>query len=104
MYNSLHQLPKSTQHLPYNGKRIFLKFYNRGLKMTRSDVHATQLAWIAVKRKYYKHNGQWVPYADDNEFDTTTTDESDNDDESNETTTTINDDDTTTTAESSETD
>ncbi|ABI35803.1 ChaB2 [Ectropis obliqua nucleopolyhedrovirus] len=66
-------LPVSTLHLPYHGKRIFLKYYTQCLERCMTKKGATKVAWSAVKRKYYKKNGIWVAFADDNDFDTTTT-------------------------------
>ncbi|AKC91712.1 chaB2 [Lambdina fiscellaria nucleopolyhedrovirus] len=64
-------LPLSARQLPYNGKRIYIKFYNKTLKMCRFDEAAHNVAWTAVKRKYYKRKGQWVAFADANDYDTT---------------------------------
>jgi cation transport regulator ChaB len=73
MFTNLTELPPSTRNLPYHGKRIFMKFFNRALKKYNSDKEATKVAWQAVKRKYYKHNDQWLSRPDANDEDTTTT-------------------------------
>ncbi|QHB21696.1 ChaB-2 [Artaxa digramma nucleopolyhedrovirus] len=80
---TFNDLPLSTRHLPFHGKRIFLKFYTKSVSMHMSKSDACTVAWAAVKRKYYKNNNhQWIAYADDNEFDTTPDDECTDDDES----------------------
>ncbi|ABY65759.1 chaB2 [Orgyia leucostigma nucleopolyhedrovirus] len=76
-------LPRLTSALPYHGKRIFFKFYNRGIRMGLSAESARRVAWVAVKRKYYKVDGCWLPYLDDNDFDTTDDDDDDNDNNDN---------------------
>nr|WRQ96853.1 ChaB-Like [Mamestra configurata nucleopolyhedrovirus B]WRQ97014.1 macoB127 [Mamestra configurata nucleopolyhedrovirus B] len=75
MYTSISGLPTSTQKLPYNGKIIYMKFFNRAYEKYHSDATADKLAWQAVRRKYVKHNHTWVPRVDANSYDTTTTDE-----------------------------
>ncbi|AUF81574.1 chaB [Malacosoma neustria nucleopolyhedrovirus] len=87
------QLPNSTQCLPLEGRRIFKKFYIRGLEMTRSNTAATRIAWMAVKRKYVQIDDRWVPRADANEHDTTTDDDTTTTDEETTTSTTSSDDD-----------
>ncbi|CDG72440.1 Unknown (Ac60) [Spodoptera exigua multiple nucleopolyhedrovirus] len=77
MYNNISELPASTRVLPIEGKRIYMKFFNRAYEKYRSDATAAQIAWQAVKRKYIKVNGEWVPRSDANEYDTTTTDDDD---------------------------
>ncbi|ADB84394.1 ChaB2 [Apocheima cinerarium nucleopolyhedrovirus] len=68
---SMQNLPQSTQSLPFHGKRIFHKYYVKSLNMNISTNDAAKVAWSAVRRKYYKSGGLWVPFVDDNEFDTT---------------------------------
>jgi cation transport regulator ChaB len=89
------QLPNSIQCLPVEGRRIFKKFYIRGLEMTRSNAAATRIAWMAVKRKYVQIDDRWVPRADANEHDTTTDDDTTTatDDETTSSTTSDDDDD-----------
>ncbi|ACI47471.1 unknown [Spodoptera litura nucleopolyhedrovirus II] len=79
MYNNISELPASTRVLPIEGKRIYMKFFNRAYEKYRSDATAAQIAWQAVKRKYIKVDGVWVPRSDANEYDTTTTEEDDTD-------------------------
>ncbi|QWO71583.1 ChaB2 [Orgyia pseudotsugata single capsid nuclopolyhedrovirus] len=71
---TISDLPRLTHTLPFHGRRIFLKFYNRGMRMGLSKQAANRVAWVAVKKKYYKIDGCWLPYADDNYFDTTSSD------------------------------
>nr|AOW42879.1 ChaB2 [Lymantria dispar multiple nucleopolyhedrovirus] len=88
LFTSVLDLPTSTRALPYNGKRIYLKFYNKSIKMRNSPTTADAIAWTAVKRKYYCDRGEWLPFADANDYDTTTTEEEE--DSSTTTTTTDN--------------
>ncbi|QYC92759.1 ChaB-2 [Trabala vishnou gigantina nucleopolyhedrovirus] len=79
---SITNLPISTQNLPYNGKRIFLKFYIKSLNMGISKEDSITIAWSAVQRKYYLSNdGQWLAYSDANCYDTTDDEENSNDDD-----------------------
>ncbi|ADD73768.1 ORF59 [Lymantria xylina nucleopolyhedrovirus] len=75
-FASVLDLPSSTRALPYNGKRIYLKFYNKSIKMRNSPSVADAIAWTAVKRKYYCDAGEWLPFADANDYDTTPTEDS----------------------------
>ncbi|AWW14402.1 ChaB2 [Hyposidra talaca nucleopolyhedrovirus] len=75
---TLQNLPQSVAHLPHHGKRIFLKFYNKSIDLDISPMGAYRIAWSAVRRKYYKRDGVWVPYANANDYDTTSS-EDDND-------------------------
>lgn len=77
MYNSITDLPVSTQVLPYQAKRIYIKFFNRAYEKYHSDAAASRIAWQAVKRKYIRVNDEWVSRRDANEYDTTTTEEDD---------------------------
>nr|WAK98412.1 ORF62 [Lymantria dispar multiple nucleopolyhedrovirus] len=79
LFTSVLDLPTSTRTLPYNGKRIYLKFYNKSIKMRNSPTTADAIAWTAVKRKYYCDRGEWLPFADANDYDTTTTEEEEED-------------------------
>nr|QED40158.1 hypothetical protein [Spodoptera frugiperda multiple nucleopolyhedrovirus] len=81
MYNNILELPVSTRVLPVEGKRIYMKFFNRAYEKYHSDITAAQIAWQAVKRKYVKVNGEWIPRCDANEYDTTTTEDEDDDDD-----------------------
>nr|ANS70945.1 ChaB domain protein 2 [Lymantria dispar multiple nucleopolyhedrovirus] len=75
-------LPHSTRALPYNGKRIYLKFYNNSIKMGHSPSTANVIAWTAVERKYYcDQKGEWKAFRDANDYDTTTTDDDDEEEE-----------------------
>jgi hypothetical protein len=82
-------LPDSLHNLPYNGKRIFNKFYTRSLHKFNSTRIATKLAVCAVRKKYMLVNGRWQARPDANNTDTTSSSsssssssdsESDNDD------------------------
>lgn len=75
MYSSITELPASTQVLPLEGKRIFMKFFNRAYEKYHSDAAAARIAWQAVKRKYIKVGGEWVARQDANDYDTTSTEE-----------------------------
>nr|AHC69560.1 ORF-59 protein [Lymantria dispar multiple nucleopolyhedrovirus] len=86
LFTSVLDLPTSTRALPYNGKRIYLKFYNKSIKMRHSPTAADAIAWTAVKRKYYCHDGEWLPFADANDYDTTTTEEEEEEEEDSSTT------------------
>nr|AJR20337.1 ChaB-2 [Lymantria dispar multiple nucleopolyhedrovirus]AQQ80084.1 ChaB-2 [Lymantria dispar multiple nucleopolyhedrovirus] len=81
LFTSVLDLPTSTRALPYNGKRIYLKFYNKSIKMRNSPTTADAIAWTAVKRKYYCDRGEWLPFADANDYDTTTTEEEEEEEE-----------------------
>ncbi|ABL75996.1 Mv-ORF44 peptide [Maruca vitrata nucleopolyhedrovirus] len=70
-------LPKYYQNLPYNGKRIFEKFYDRSLKKYKSTQIATKLACCAVRKKYMFIDGKWQPRIDANNSDTTSTEDTD---------------------------
>lgn len=67
-------LPKCYQNLPYNGKRIFEKFYKRSLHKYKSERIATKLACCAVRKKYINLNGTWQARPDANDTDTTSID------------------------------
>lgn len=69
-------VPKRFQNLPYNGKRIFKKFYDRSLKKFKSDSVALKLAYCAVRKKYFCVNGKWKVRPDANDTDTTSIDSS----------------------------
>nr|QDE14918.1 ac60 [Lymantria dispar multiple nucleopolyhedrovirus] len=90
LFTSVLDLPTSTRALPYNGKRIYLKFYNKSIKMRHSPTAADAIAWTAVKRKYYCHDGEWLPFADANDYDTTTTEEEEEEEEEDSSTTADN--------------
>ncbi|AXS67711.1 chaB-like protein [Cryptophlebia peltastica nucleopolyhedrovirus] len=81
MYDSISELPSAVKRLPYNGRRIYMKFFNRAYKNYKSKVSANSIAWSAVKRKYYKKNYRWLAYTNDNDFDTTDTENDDYDTE-----------------------
>ncbi|AHH82627.1 ChaB2 [Buzura suppressaria nucleopolyhedrovirus] len=72
---TLQNLPQSVTHLPYHGKRIFIKFYNKSIDLDISPMGAYRIAWSAVRKKYYKHNSVWVPYANANDYDTTSSED-----------------------------
>ncbi|AKN80989.1 ChaB-A-like protein [Lonomia obliqua multiple nucleopolyhedrovirus] len=67
-------LPKKYQTLPYNGKRIFEKIYNRSLNVYKSERVALKLACCAVRKKYLFLNNTWQARPDANQSDTTSTD------------------------------
>ena len=85
MYYNVSDLPASTRVLPYQGKRIFMKFYNRSYEKYQNDVTASIIAWEAVKRKYIKVDDEWIPRCDANEYDTTTTEEEGDDTDTDDT-------------------
>ncbi|AJD09251.1 hypothetical protein [Condylorrhiza vestigialis mutiple nucleopolyhedrovirus] len=64
-------LPDTLHNLPYNGKRIFNKFYDRSLHKFKSTKVATKLAVCAVRKKYMLINGRWQVRPDANNSDTT---------------------------------
>ncbi|ALR71636.1 hypothetical protein AGNV_102 [Anticarsia gemmatalis multiple nucleopolyhedrovirus] len=64
-------LPDSLHNLPYNGKRIFNKFYDRSLQKFNSAEIATKLAVCAVRKKYMLIDGRWQARPDANDSDTT---------------------------------
>ncbi|AOT85550.1 cyun92 [Cyclophragma undans nucleopolyhedrovirus] len=68
-------LPKCYYNLPYNGKRIFEKFYERSLQKYKSKQVARQLACCAVRKKYIYINNRWHARSDANKSDTTSTEE-----------------------------
>ncbi|UZE89766.1 ChaB2 [Parapoynx stagnalis nucleopolyhedrovirus] len=74
------KLPKNYNNLPYNGKRIFEKFYNRSLEIYKSKKIALKLANCAVRKKYMYLNNIWYVRPDANDTDTTSSSESDNSD------------------------
>jgi hypothetical protein len=59
-------------NLPYHGKRIYKKVYNRSLQLYKSEQIANQLACYAVKKKYINKNGVWHTRVNANDTDTTT--------------------------------
>lgn len=69
-------LPDKLRNLPYNGKRIFYKFYERSLHKFNSAKIATKLAVCAVGKKYTFVDGQWRPRPDANDADTTSSSDS----------------------------
>nr|AFS51971.1 DekiORF94 [Dendrolimus kikuchii nucleopolyhedrovirus] len=74
-------LPRCYYNLPYNGKRIFEKFYERSLQKYKSKQVARKLACCAVRKKYIYINNQWRARSDANNTDTTSTEEEDDDDD-----------------------
>ncbi|USC25908.1 hypothetical protein [Palpita vitrealis nucleopolyhedrovirus] len=64
-------VPKCYQNLPYNGKRIFKKFYDRALQKYKSTQIAYKLACCAVRKKYMFIDGKWQTRLDANNSDTT---------------------------------
>jgi cation transport regulator ChaB len=78
------KLPKHYNILPYNGKRIFKKFYNRSLEIYKSEKIALKLANCAVRKKYMYLNNTWYVRPDANESDTTSSSDSSDTDTSSE--------------------
>ncbi|AIU41285.1 chaB [Sucra jujuba nucleopolyhedrovirus] len=70
-------LPFTVQQLPYNGKRIFIKFYNKCIQLGMSKLAAYRIAWSAVRKKYYRSDDRWLPFTDANEYDTTSSESDD---------------------------
>lgn len=70
------KLPADAKRLPYNGKRIFIKFYTRARKYS-DERGSINIAWRAVFRKYYCENNSWHAHDDANNYDTTTTTDDD---------------------------
>ncbi|AAK85618.1 hypothetical protein [Epiphyas postvittana nucleopolyhedrovirus] len=72
-------LPNKLRNLPYNGKRIFYKFYKRSLHKFNSTKIAYKLAVCAVRKKYMLIHGRWQARPDANQTDTTSSSSSDTD-------------------------
>ena len=64
-YSNIDQLPPAVRNnLPAEAQRIFVKAFNAryaDLKPGQSEVSAFKIARSAVKRKYEKRDGKWVP-------------------------------------------
>jgi cation transport regulator len=59
------QLPSSVQsHLPAHAQDIYREAFNHSWEQYgRDEVAAVRVAWAAVKRRYEKRQGLWVPKA-----------------------------------------
>lgn len=77
--NFIDKLPKNYISLPYNGKRIFKKFYYRSLQKYKSERIALKLACCAVRKKYIYLNNRWHVRSDANNSDTTSSSENNSD-------------------------
>lgn len=62
-YASNDQLPPSVQrHLPPHAQDIFRGAFNRAYEDYGGDEErAFRIAWAAVKRRYEKIDGEWMP-------------------------------------------
>jgi cation transport regulator len=58
-YSSIKDLPSSTDGLPAQAKRLFLRVFNAALKEYGNESSAFAVAWSAVKRAYEKKDGEW---------------------------------------------
>jgi cation transport regulator len=57
------QLPPSVQsRLPHHAQDIYREAFNHAwTEYGRDEVAAVRVAWAAVKRRYEKRQGVWVP-------------------------------------------
>ncbi|HEY9756455.1 MAG TPA: ChaB family protein [Oculatellaceae cyanobacterium] len=64
-YSSIFELPVSVRHsLPEHAQEIFMMAFNSAYEEQRFDeVRAFKIAWAAVKRRYEKREGKWIPKA-----------------------------------------
>ncbi|HEY9683034.1 MAG TPA: ChaB family protein [Oculatellaceae cyanobacterium] len=64
-YSSIFELPESVRHsLPEHAQEIFMMAFNSAYEEQRFDeVRAFKIAWAAVKKRYEKSEGKWVPKA-----------------------------------------
>ena len=62
-YVSIEELPVSVRaHLPPRAQDLFRKVFNNAFEEHDHDeARAFRIAWGAVKRRYEKIDGQWVP-------------------------------------------
>jgi cation transport regulator len=64
-YGDNSQLPLSVSgRLPVHAQDIYREAFNHAwLEYGQDEVVATRVAWAAVKRRYEKRRGRWVPLA-----------------------------------------
>ncbi len=63
-YATNSELPPGVRnHLPTHAQDIFREAFNHALVQYRNESTARRVAWAAVKRRYVKANGDWVPKA-----------------------------------------
>lgn len=71
-YANIHDLPDTIRkNLPAHAQEIFLEAFNRAWQeyedinkrrfIETLEEAAYRVAWSAVKRKYHKRGGKWVP-------------------------------------------
>jgi cation transport regulator len=61
-YASNEQLPPSVrEHLPPHAQDIFREAFNRAFVQYDDEATVFRIAWAAVKRRYEKVAGEWVP-------------------------------------------
>ena len=67
-YASIDDLPPSIRaHLPLHAQDIYRAAFNSAWEgygasqATRREEIAHRVAWAAVKRRYHKQDGRWVP-------------------------------------------
>jgi cation transport regulator len=53
--------PAVRDHLPQHAQDIFCEAFNHALAEYGSEERAFRVAWAAVKRRYRKNDGDWVP-------------------------------------------
>ena len=60
-YKSVDDLPDGVKnHLPLEGKRMFLKVFNAAYDEYKEEDRAFKVAWHAIKQKFKKGaDGQW---------------------------------------------
>ncbi len=64
-YDTNEELPASVRdHLPSHAQDIFREAFNHAHREHHGDdAIASRIAWAAVKRRYEKVDGAWVPRA-----------------------------------------
>jgi cation transport regulator len=62
-YRTNANLPASVRaHLPQRAQDLFREVYNHAFdEYDRDEARAFRVAWGAVKRRYKKVDGEWVP-------------------------------------------
>jgi cation transport regulator len=65
-YGDNSQLPLSVSgRLPIHAQDIYREAFNHAwVEYGQDEVVAARVAWAAVKRRYEKRRGRWVPLAD----------------------------------------
>ena len=63
-YATNHQLPPAVRsHLPLHAQDIFREAFNHAYAR-HDEATAFRIAWAAVKRRYERVDGKWVPRAE----------------------------------------